>query len=94
MCDAAVAGLGIALLPTFFVYREIEDGTLCAIEMGMEAEGATLHLAYPANRSPSAKLLALTDWLRQAFGSPPYWEAAAGPGRSPAGRDGCGQAAG
>ena len=104
MRDAAVAGLGIALLPTFFVYRQIADGTLRPIEMGMEAEGATLHLAYPANRSPSAKLLALTDWLRRAFGSPPYWEAAAGsgkpphrevgPGRPPSGRDGSGQAPG
>lgn len=74
MRDAAVAGLGIALLPSFFIHRQLADGTLRRIDVGMEAEGATLHLAYPANQSPSAKVVALTRWLRQAFGTPPYWE--------------------
>ncbi|MEX6507284.1 LysR family transcriptional regulator [Jiella sp. M17.18] len=78
MRDAAVAGLGIALLPTFFVYRHLAEGSLRRVDIGMEAEGATLHLGYPANRSPSAKILALTDWLRRAFGTPPYWEDQAG----------------
>ncbi|MCB8838689.1 LysR substrate-binding domain-containing protein [Aurantimonas sp. VKM B-3413] len=74
MRDAAVAGLGIALLPSFFVYRQLADGSLRRVDVGLEAEGATQHLGYPSNRSPSAKVLALTDWLRQAFGTPPYWE--------------------
>ncbi|TFF21636.1 LysR family transcriptional regulator [Jiella endophytica] len=79
MRDAAVAGLGIALLPTFFIHQQLAAGALRAIDIGLEAEGATLHLAYPANRSPSAKIVALTLWLRHAFGAPPYWEAALAP---------------
>ncbi|MET0238941.1 MAG: LysR family transcriptional regulator [Sphingobium sp.] len=74
MRDAALAGLGITLLPTFFIQDQLRDGSLCAIDVGVEAEGATLYLAYPANRSASAKLTALTVWLRRAFGSPAYWE--------------------
>jgi len=74
MRDAALSGLGIALLPTFFVHRQIADGSLVQIDVGAEAEGATVHLAYPTNRSPSAKLVALVAWLREAFGTPAYWD--------------------
>ncbi|USI74702.1 LysR family transcriptional regulator [Sphingomonas morindae] len=77
MRDAALAGLGITLLPTFFVHRELANGSLVNVDVGAEAEGATIHLAYPANRSPSAKLGALVAWLRTAFGSPAYWDASA-----------------
>jgi DNA-binding transcriptional LysR family regulator len=75
MRDAAAAGLGIALLPTFLVHTELASGMLQAIDISVEAEKAEIFLAYPANRSPSAKIQALTECLRSAFGDPPYWEA-------------------
>ena len=68
MRDAAIAGLGLTLLPTFFVHRELAAGTLVQVDVGAEAEGAELHIAYPANRSASAKIAALTVWLRKSFG--------------------------
>lgn len=74
MRDAALAGLGIALLPTFFVYQQLQGGTLSQIDVGAEAQGAEVYIVYPQNRSTSAKIAALTKWLRNAFGSPPYWE--------------------
>lgn len=74
MREAALAGLGVALLPTFFVYEQLASGALQRIEVGAEAEGAELYVAYPRNRSTSAKVSVLTEWLRQAIGSPPYWE--------------------
>lgn len=74
MRDAALAGLGIALLPTFFTYRQLEDGTLRQIDVGAQAEGAELYIAYTRNRSASAKLAALTEWLRAEIGTPAYWE--------------------
>lgn len=74
MRDAALAGLGIALLPTFFVHEHLASGALVEVRVGAEAEGAELYLAYPRNRSTSAKLAALTEWLRNAIGSPAYWE--------------------
>jgi DNA-binding transcriptional LysR family regulator len=77
MRDAAVAGLGITLLPTFFVDRELAAGTLRHVDIGIEAEGAELHIAYPPNRSASAKIVALTAWLRERFGAPAYWDVAA-----------------
>lgn len=74
MRDAALAGLGVTLLPTFFVHQEIEAGALRIIDVGCEPEPAEIHVAYPKAQPPSAKLRALIDHLRIAFGSPPYWD--------------------
>ena len=74
MRDAAIAGLGIALLPTFIVHDALADGRLEVVDVGLEPEPATLALAYPKDRKPPAKVLALGRALRQAFGDPPYWD--------------------
>ncbi|GAB7552567.1 LysR family transcriptional regulator [Novosphingobium sp. 11B] len=74
MRDAALAGLGIALLPTFFTYEQLASGALVQVDVGAEAEGAELYIAYTRNRSASAKLAALTEWLRQEIGTPAYWD--------------------
>ncbi len=76
MRDAAVAGLGIALLPTFFLQPALKERKLKVIDIGAEAEGATIYIAYPEHRRASGKLRALTEWLQRAFGDPPYWETA------------------
>ncbi len=74
MRDAAAAGLGIALLPTFIVAAAIERGELSVVQVGAEAETEHIHMAHPEGRRPSAKLRALAEWLRGAFGEPPYWD--------------------
>lgn len=74
MRDAALAGLGIALLPTFFMHEQLAAGTLQKVEVGVEAEGAELYIAYTRNRSASAKVAALTEWLRAEIGTPAYWD--------------------
>lgn len=81
MRDAAVAGLGLALLPTYFIQSELARKKLAVVDVGAEAEGAVLYLAYPYERRGSAKLRELGDWLRDAFGNPPYWDEARVPGR-------------
>jgi DNA-binding transcriptional LysR family regulator len=74
MRDAALAGLGITLLPEFAVYREIASGALLKLDLGVEPEGADIFLAYDADRGSSAKLRALTAWLRGAFAAPQHWQ--------------------
>jgi DNA-binding transcriptional LysR family regulator len=74
MRDAAVAGLGITLLPEFAVYREIATGALTKLALEIEPEGADIFLAYAPGRGRSAKLRALVAWLRRAIGTPPYWQ--------------------
>jgi DNA-binding transcriptional LysR family regulator len=74
MRDAAIAGIGIALLPTFVAGAAIKAGQLQVIDAGVNAEPEHIYIAHPEGRMPSAKLRALADHVRQAFGDPPYWE--------------------
>ncbi len=74
MRGAALAGLGITLLPNFFAHADVATGALIRIDTGCDAEGAELHIAYPRERSASAKIAALTRSLRATFGEPPYWD--------------------
>lgn len=74
MREAAIAGLGITLLPTFFVHESIQSGALVPIDVGVPAEGAELFITYPRDHGASAKIRALADSLKKSFGDPPYWE--------------------
>jgi DNA-binding transcriptional LysR family regulator len=72
--DAAIAGLGIALIPMFIVGAQVAAGELETIDIGVQPELEYIHIAHPEGRRPSVKLRALADHLRAAFGSPPYWD--------------------
>lgn len=72
--DAALAGLGIALLPTFIAGAAIKSGDLKVIDIGVSTAIESIYVAHPEGRRASAKLKGLVSCLRQAFGSPPYWE--------------------
>lgn len=74
MRDAAVAGLGITLLPLFIVSEQLQAGILRIVDIGIEADEEFIYIAHPDGRNPSAKLRALAAWLKEAFGSPPYWD--------------------
>lgn len=74
--DAAIAGLGIALIPMFVVGAQVAAGELETIDIGVQPELEHIHIAHPDGRRPSVKLRALADHLRAAFGSPPYWDPA------------------
>ncbi len=75
MRDAAIASLGITLLPLFIISEALESGALRMIDIGIEAEQEFIYIAHADGRNPSAKLRTLAAWLKQAFGSPPYWDA-------------------
>jgi DNA-binding transcriptional LysR family regulator len=74
MRDAAIAGLGIALLPTFHSHLAIKTGALEVIDVGVEPDLTPISIAYQNGIRPSAKLTALIDHLKLTFGNPPYWD--------------------
>jgi DNA-binding transcriptional LysR family regulator len=74
MRDAAVEGLGIALLPVFLVHEQLDAGTLLPLDIGCTFDSAAVFMAYPSGGHVSAKVTALLSWLRRYFGNPPYWE--------------------
>src|SRR5580692_5562980 len=56
MRDAAVEGMGVALLPTFLFHDLLISGKLLEVDVGVEAEPATIFIGYPTDRRVSAKL--------------------------------------
>jgi hypothetical protein len=70
----AVIGLDnvveILYLPMLRVLRKRCPDCVKVLNVGYEPEDADLNIAYPRDRTSSAKLLALTRHLRSAFGSP------------------------
>ncbi|MBY5784656.1 MULTISPECIES: LysR family transcriptional regulator [Rhizobium] len=72
--DAAIAGLGIALLPAFIAGPAIREGRLAEVDIGHRPEAEFIYMAHPEGRNPSAKLRAIADHLKTSFGDPPYWD--------------------
>jgi len=86
MRDAAEAGLGIALLPTFIAAEALGRGTLAAIHVGAHAAPESIYVAHPEGQRVSARLRAFTECVRKAIGSPPYWDVESGPATLPQGQ--------
>lgn len=76
MRDAAIAGLGIAMLPRFLCAEALAAGTLVEAPLEAAPPLGGVYAVYPQNRHLSAKVRALTEHLRLAFGDPPYWDPA------------------
>jgi len=74
MRDAALAGLGLALLPSFIVGDELRAGQLVRVDIGHQAAQELIYVAHPEGRRASRKLGELVTALRQRFGTPPYWD--------------------
>lgn len=63
--QAAMAGLGVALLPTFLIDAELARGDLVpAVERPMQS-AESYYLAWPPEREDSAPLQAFRSWIRE-----------------------------
>ena len=69
--DAAMAGLGIALLPGYLADPMIEAGKLTRILDGYVQTGASLMAVYPHRRHLAGKVRALIDHLVAWFEAHP-----------------------
>jgi DNA-binding transcriptional LysR family regulator len=74
--EMAIAGRGLAYLPTFIIYRAVEEGRLevCLTEYSREPIG--LYAVYPSTKNLSARVRVFVDFLAKSFGPAPYWERA------------------
>jgi DNA-binding transcriptional LysR family regulator len=64
---AALAGLGIALIPAFLVRDELRNGQLVALLDGFEPKPIDLYAIYPPTRFLAAKVRLFIDFLAQRF---------------------------
>nr|WP_280142046.1 LysR substrate-binding domain-containing protein [Nitrosomonas aestuarii] len=74
MHDAAVNGLGIILIPSFIVYREIERGALVPLLTNYTCPKLTAYAIYPQTRYLSQRVRVFIDFLVAQFKGTPYWD--------------------
>lgn len=72
--DAAVKGLGLALLPTFIAGADLQAGRLATVLNDYQAPPLTLCAIYPPSRHLSPNVRSFTDFLIERFGGRPYWD--------------------
>ena len=71
---AAVAGLGITLLPTFIVGPDINAGRLLQILPDYCPPEISVYAVFPSRRYLSAKVRTFVDFLSEYFGDNPVWD--------------------
>jgi len=64
---AALAGAGIAQLPTFMVQDHIASGELAIVLGTYLSENMPIYALYPQNRHLSSKVRAFIDWVAELF---------------------------
>ncbi|HET9236211.1 MAG TPA: LysR family transcriptional regulator [Oligoflexus sp.] len=72
--EVAIAGCGIAALPTFIVHNAVREGKLKVILKGFEREPIDLYAVYPSRKNLPLKVRTFVDFLQKEFQSGPYWE--------------------
>jgi len=76
LLDAAMAGLGVALQPSFIVSDALESGMLVPILHSYQWPELGIYAVYPQTRHLSARSRAFIDYLREMIGPNPPWERA------------------
>lgn len=66
--DAVIKGLGIALLPTFIIERELKQKTLAIVLSDFQPLAISLCLLYPLNRHLNTKIKLFIDFFKGKFG--------------------------
>ncbi|MDN3921876.1 LysR family transcriptional regulator [Roseateles violae] len=80
---AALAGMGLAILPTYAIGPDLRAGRLRALLPGWAPQGGladahTLYAVYLPHRQPSPKVRALIDFMLERLGELPPWDRDAG----------------
>lgn len=71
--EAALKGLGIALLPTFLVGEALQRGLLQVVLPAYNLPDLYIWVLYPVNRHLSAKVQLFTEFIRVRFRDCPSW---------------------
>lgn len=72
--EAALSGLGLVLLPTFVVGRDIAEGRLVWLLRDWSILRGDICAVFPHRESLPAKTRTFIDFLAKRIGKPPYWD--------------------
>ncbi|MBI1397480.1 MAG: hypothetical protein GC151_16025 [Betaproteobacteria bacterium] len=79
MIQAAIAGLGLALVPRFLVEDETSSGRLVLVGHGRAVDGEAYYLAHPERKRHDPALEVFRAWLQ---GESAAFEESSGEGRA------------
>jgi DNA-binding transcriptional LysR family regulator len=71
---AAMSGVGIVLLPTFYLGEQLKSGELKPILCKFAPPQLAVYAVYPERRNLTPKVRAFVDFLAATFGPEPPWE--------------------
>jgi DNA-binding transcriptional LysR family regulator len=74
LLQAAEAGLGLCLLPSFIAASGLERGALEPVLLDHQPAEGALHAVMPPGRASTARVRALIDFLVKRFGPEPLWD--------------------
>lgn len=69
VAQAALSGLGVALLPKFLIETELARGDLCEAVDGAMESAERYYLAWPTSRAFHPPLQAFRAWIKKAVGA-------------------------
>lgn len=72
--QAALAGLGLACIPSFVAEQSLRSGELVRVLREYEPSPYDVHALYPHNRHLAAKVRLLVDFLTERYRKTPKWE--------------------
>lgn len=73
--EAALAGAGVALQPTFIAGAALREGRLVRLLPGWDIPELAIHAVYPSSRHLSPKVRAFVDHMARHFAGEPEWDA-------------------
>lgn len=74
LVEAAIAGAGIVLQPTFISGSAIKEGKLQVILPEYEPEPMGLYAVYAHRQLLASKVRSFIDFIEGFYGDPPYWD--------------------
>lgn len=74
LVEAAIAGAGIALQPTFITSEAIKNGKLVQILPEFELEPLGLYAVYAHRKLLPNKVRCFIDFIEGYYGTPPHWD--------------------
>lgn len=67
LLDAALAGAGLAVLPTWLIAQQLADGRLQRVLTGFEAPRTPVYAVFPRRGPPPNKVRAFVDFLAKRY---------------------------
>jgi DNA-binding transcriptional LysR family regulator len=64
--------MGLAVLPTFMIAKDLRAGALVAVEGSFQGADLGIYALYPRARRPPGKVRAFVDLLVAHFRAPPW----------------------